>query len=204
MTLRRARLSPAPLPAAAARPAPVTDGTRGVACHRPCRSAGERGGWGGSGLRAPPGRAGTGKAGPVPVPAVKRNPNVSRPSRSRYATNGHGESTAGYLRNAPDRRIRIRLVMDMGEGGTTQNDLICVPRSMSVWPSEGNQAVLACGRRTAPIGCVVIGSSAARSVPAFEGTDPLPASNPPGCPVPDGQLPASHLPTGASSGCARR
>ena len=27
---------------------------------------------------APPGRAGTGKAGPVPVPAVKRKPNVSR------------------------------------------------------------------------------------------------------------------------------
>src|SRR5947207_11714595 len=48
---------------------------------------GERGGWGGSGHRAPPGRAGTGKAGPVPVPAVKRKPSVSRRAKSRYATN---------------------------------------------------------------------------------------------------------------------
>src|SRR6516164_1518716 len=48
---------------------------------------GERGGWGGSGHRAPPGRAGTGQAGPLPVPAVKRKPTVSRRAQSRYATN---------------------------------------------------------------------------------------------------------------------
>ena len=47
---------------------------------------GERGGRSGSGHRAPPGRAGTGRAGPVPIPAVKRKPNVNRPARSRYAT----------------------------------------------------------------------------------------------------------------------
>ena len=46
---------------------------------------GERSGWGGSGHRAPPGQAGTGKAGPDPAPAVQRKPNVSRPVRSRYA-----------------------------------------------------------------------------------------------------------------------
>jgi hypothetical protein len=33
------------------------------------------------------GWAGTGKAGPGPVPAVKREPNVSRLVRSRYVTN---------------------------------------------------------------------------------------------------------------------
>src|SRR5262249_5845765 len=36
-------------------------------------------------IGAPPGQAGTGKAGPVPVPAVHRKPNVSRLARSRYA-----------------------------------------------------------------------------------------------------------------------
>src|SRR5215831_17370995 len=47
---------------------------------------GERSGWDGSGHRAPPGRAGTGEAGPVPAPAVKRKPNVWRPSLSRHVT----------------------------------------------------------------------------------------------------------------------
>ena len=41
---------------------------------------GVRGRWGGSGHRAPPGRAGTGKAGPVPVPAVKRKTQRKPPS----------------------------------------------------------------------------------------------------------------------------
>src|SRR6202050_67682 len=48
---------------------------------------GERGGWGGSGQRAPPGQAGTREAGPVPAPAVQRKSNVSRLARSRYAGN---------------------------------------------------------------------------------------------------------------------
>src|SRR6185437_14526380 len=48
---------------------------------------GERGGWGSSGHRAPPGQAGTREAGPVPAPAVQRKPNVSCLARSRYAGN---------------------------------------------------------------------------------------------------------------------
>jgi hypothetical protein len=48
---------------------------------------GERGRWGGSGHRAPPGQAGTREAGPVPAPAVQRKSNVSCLARSRYADN---------------------------------------------------------------------------------------------------------------------
>src|ERR1700750_216654 len=48
-------------------------------------------------IGAPPGQAGTGKAGPVPVPAVQRNPNVSRLARARYV----GNEQATRPRQAP-------------------------------------------------------------------------------------------------------
>jgi hypothetical protein len=47
------------------------------------------------------------KAGPVPVPAVKRKPTVSRPARSRYATSGRGSGVANHSRNAPQSPCRI-------------------------------------------------------------------------------------------------
>src|SRR5260370_14476379 len=64
---------------------------------------GERGGWGGSGHGAPPGGAGTGKAGPGPVPAVKWKPNVSRLVRSRYSPTSECRTPGGPARNAPER-----------------------------------------------------------------------------------------------------
>jgi hypothetical protein len=72
---------------------------------------GERGGWGGSGHRAPPGRAGTGTAGPDPAPAVKRKPTVSRPALSRYAANERAPEQSGHLRNAPYRRIGAEVTL---------------------------------------------------------------------------------------------
>ena len=49
---------------------------------------GERGRWGGSGHRAPPGRAGTGgKLGQSPAPAVETETQRSCPIPSRYAAN---------------------------------------------------------------------------------------------------------------------
>jgi hypothetical protein len=49
-----------------------------------------------------------GKAGPVPVPAVKRKANVSRLARSRYATNGQVPIHGSPPRSAPYRRLRAR------------------------------------------------------------------------------------------------
>src|SRR6185437_11283852 len=46
---------------------------------------GERGGWGGSGHRGTSRPGWNREAGPVPVPAVQRKPNVSRLATSRYA-----------------------------------------------------------------------------------------------------------------------
>jgi hypothetical protein len=43
------------------------------------------------------------KTGPVPVPAVKRKPNVNRLVRSRYATNERAPKPGSPVRNAPDR-----------------------------------------------------------------------------------------------------
>ena len=81
---------------------------------------GERSGWGGSGHRAPPGRAGTGKAGPVPVPAVKRKPNVSRLARSRYATDEPvpepGRPGERYSRPPNRRGPTIALTMQLCAG----------------------------------------------------------------------------------------
>jgi hypothetical protein len=83
---------------------------------------GERGGWGGSGHRAPPGRAGIGKAGPVPVPAVKRKPNVNRLVRSRYATNERVPEPGrprGKCSRAPNRRRREPSADDARAGRIT-------------------------------------------------------------------------------------
>src|SRR5439155_20076237 len=46
---------------------------------------GERGGWGGSGHRGTSRPGWNREAGPVPVPAVQRKPNVSHLATSRYA-----------------------------------------------------------------------------------------------------------------------
>jgi hypothetical protein len=48
---------------------------------------GERRGWGGSDHRGTSRPGWNRKTGPIPVPAVKRKPNVNRLVRSRYATN---------------------------------------------------------------------------------------------------------------------
>ena len=49
---------------------------------------GERGGWGGSDYRGPPGRAGTGRLGLFRSQRLSGKPTVNRLVRSRYATNG--------------------------------------------------------------------------------------------------------------------
>ena len=67
---------------------------------------GERGGWSGSDHRGTSGPGWNRKTGPVPVPAVKRKPNVNRLIRSRYAQTSERWSAVGPVRNAPERRIR--------------------------------------------------------------------------------------------------
>jgi hypothetical protein len=66
---------------------------------------GERGGWGGSGHRALPGRAGTGQSGPFRPQLLNGKSTVSRLDQSRYATNERVPEQSGDPRNAPDRRF---------------------------------------------------------------------------------------------------
>src|SRR6516162_9702918 len=72
---------------------------------------GERGGWGGSGHRAPPGQAGNREAGPVPAPAVQRKPNVSCLAWSRYADNQRAAWRSDPLEkySIPNRCWRISI-----------------------------------------------------------------------------------------------
>ena len=66
---------------------------------------GEGSGWGGSGQRAPPGRAGTELGPAARLPAVKRKLNVSRPAGSHYATNQQVPVNGSSRENAPYRRL---------------------------------------------------------------------------------------------------
>src|SRR6185437_15792884 len=93
-------------------------------------------------------RAGTGKAGPVPVPAVKRKPNVNRMTRSRYATDERAPGPGCPVRNAPDRRI-FTLV------GRPDREVICA-QVIRLWApppgSHGPRCVLRTRRRTLTVG----------------------------------------------------
>ena len=66
---------------------------------------GERGGWAAVVIGHLPAGLETGKAGPVPVPAVERKPNVRRLRPGPLCHHERAQNTAESPRNAPGRRL---------------------------------------------------------------------------------------------------
>jgi hypothetical protein len=118
-------------------------------------------GRGGSGHQAPRGQAETRQTGPLRVPAIERQPSVSRTHRPRYVTIRRNVAAAAFRRNAPDRRLFATREADWDAADVAQILQFCACFRMC--PGIRLSALSSC------VGCDTALALEARSRPARPG-----------------------------------